>query len=185
MVEGYSARGGAALTDDEFDAVVASAYPGLLAYAQLLTRDRAQAEDVVHEALVRCIRRARRTTIRQLVPYARRAVVNEVIRSADRRRMRTELIEPQSVHPQDVVIVQQTLRGWLAGLPARQRVAVVSRFYLDLSEQDTADVLGCSVSAVKSLCQRGLAALRADAAAADDQAPRARRARMNTTVEGR
>ena len=43
----------------------------------------------------------------------------------------------------------------LATLPARQRAALVLRYYEDLSERDTAPVLGCSVAAVKSLVARG------------------------------
>jgi RNA polymerase sigma factor (sigma-70 family) len=62
------------------------------------------------------------------------------------------------------------LRRALDGLSARQRAAVVLRFYEDLSEQDTAKILGCSVGTVKSLSSRGLQTLRmrwveADAAA--------------------
>ncbi|AXO33413.1 putative RNA polymerase ECF-subfamily sigma factor [Micromonospora sp. B006] len=52
------------------------------------------------------------------------------------------------------------LRRALDGLPARQRAAVVLRFYEDLSEQDTALVMGCSVGTVKSLSSRGLRTLR-------------------------
>ena len=45
-------------------------------------------------------------------------------------------------------------------LPARQRAALVLRYYEDLSERETAEVLGCSVAAVKSLVARGSEALR-------------------------
>jgi len=48
----------------------------------------------------------------------------------------------------------------LRELPARQRAALVLRYYEDLSERDTAASLGCSVAAVKSLVQRGSHALR-------------------------
>ena len=47
-----------------------------------------------------------------------------------------------------------------ATLPARQRAALVLRYYEDLSEHDTAQVLGCSVAAVKSLVARGSETLR-------------------------
>jgi RNA polymerase sigma factor (sigma-70 family) len=42
----------------------------------------------------------------------------------------------------------------------RQRAVLVLRYYEDLSEHQTADVLGCSVRTVKSLTARGLAAMR-------------------------
>lgn len=50
---------------------------------------------------------------------------------------------------------------WLAiqRLPDRQRHAVVLRYYEDLSEADTAEILGCSVGTVKSQVSRGLAKL--------------------------
>ncbi|HEX2196343.1 MAG TPA: sigma-70 family RNA polymerase sigma factor [Actinomycetota bacterium] len=48
----------------------------------------------------------------------------------------------------------------LRKLPYRQRAALVLRYYEDLSERQTADALGCSVSAVKSLVTRGLQVLR-------------------------
>ena len=46
-------------------------------------------------------------------------------------------------------------------LPRRQREALVLRHYLDLSEQQTADLMGCSRGSVKSHTSRGMAALRA------------------------
>ena len=48
----------------------------------------------------------------------------------------------------------------LDALPPRQRSAVALRHWLDLSEQQCADELGCSVGTVTSLASRGRAALR-------------------------
>jgi RNA polymerase sigma factor (sigma-70 family) len=48
----------------------------------------------------------------------------------------------------------------LQQLPHRQRAVLVLRFYEDLSERQTAEALGCSPGAVKSLTQRGMEALR-------------------------
>ena len=48
----------------------------------------------------------------------------------------------------------------LARLPQRKRACVVLRYYLDLSEADTAAALGISVGTVKSQTSRALAALR-------------------------
>jgi len=45
-------------------------------------------------------------------------------------------------------------------LPARQREALVLRYYLDLSEAEIADAMGISRGAVKSHASRGVAALR-------------------------
>lgn len=52
------------------------------------------------------------------------------------------------------------MRAALAQLPIRQRAAVVLRFYADLSEQQVADALGCSVTAERSLVFRAMETLR-------------------------
>jgi RNA polymerase sigma factor (sigma-70 family) len=52
----------------------------------------------------------------------------------------------------------------LMQLPYGQRAAVVLRYWLDLSETETAAILGCSVGNVKSQASRALAKLRTSAA---------------------
>jgi RNA polymerase sigma factor (sigma-70 family) len=52
------------------------------------------------------------------------------------------------------------VRQALARLPARQRRAVVLRYYADLSVEDTATAMGCPPGTVKTLCRRAIAALR-------------------------
>ncbi|MGW0657343.1 sigma-70 family RNA polymerase sigma factor, partial [Streptomyces umbrinus] len=49
----------------------------------------------------------------------------------------------------------------LAELPARQREAVVLRYWEDLTETQTAEAMGCSVGTVKSNAAKGIAKLRA------------------------
>ena len=52
----------------------------------------------------------------------------------------------------------------LAALPRQQRAVIVLRYYLDLSEQQAADALGCSVGTVKTQASRALSRLRATSA---------------------
>ena len=48
----------------------------------------------------------------------------------------------------------------LRKLPARMRAVLVLRYFEDLSEAETAAILGCSTGTVKSQCSRGLGRLR-------------------------
>ena len=70
--------------------------------------------------------------------------------------------EPRGAVPDlsSLVVESDSLLGALQQLPARQRAAVVLRHWCDLSEAETASVMGCSPGTVKSTTSRGLAALR-------------------------
>jgi RNA polymerase sigma factor (sigma-70 family) len=56
-------------------------------------------------------------------------------------------------------------------LPPRQRAVIVLRYYEDLSEQQIADVLGCSRGNVKSTAHHALRSLRATLATHSTEAP--------------
>lgn len=135
--------------------------------AYLLTADRVYAEDLAQEAFVRCVGRFRH--LRQpdaFEPYFRRAIVNLHTSGLRRRRLerawlvREGAASASRVSSQPDVGARQDLWRALSKLPARQRAALVLRYYEDLSERDTAEVLKCSVAAVKSLVSRGSEALR-------------------------
>jgi RNA polymerase sigma factor (sigma-70 family) len=57
----------------------------------------------------------------------------------------------------------------LEDLPDRQRAAIVLRFYEDLSERDTARVLGCRIGTVKSAVSRGLKHMREEMTSDEDE----------------
>ena len=69
-------------------------------------------------------------------------------------------VPEQSVRPDGSVEHRDEILRLLDLLPAQQRRVVVLRYYQDHSEQQTADLLGISVGAVKSAASRGLATLR-------------------------
>ena len=90
-----------------------------------------------------------------------------------RRRVEREYLSrevgrpPATVGPPDVG-ARDELRTALATLPMRQRAAIVLRYYQDLSEQQVAEALGCSVTAARSLVFRAMETLRTQISRGDD-----------------
>jgi RNA polymerase sigma-70 factor (sigma-E family) len=134
--------------------------------AYLLTGDQAAAEDIVQDAFVRLFGRFQDLRSMEAFDiYLRRTVVNL---SRDRfRRLRLERdhaarANSSAAQPEAHLQIEdrELIRRTLQTLPHRQRAALVLRFYVDLSEQQTAEVLQCSVAAVKSLVSRATAALK-------------------------
>jgi RNA polymerase sigma-70 factor (sigma-E family) len=150
--------------------------PAAIRLAYLLTGDRQQAEDLAQEAFVRCTGRFAHLRARAAFDaYLRRAVVNLHTSALRRRRLEREWIRREGgriAHASSAmpdVAGRQDLWRALGTLPARQRAALVLRYYEDLSETDTATALGCSVAAVKSLVARGSKALRASITEGEDR----------------
>lgn len=149
--------------DESLDDLLRQAYPRALSFAAYLTGSRVDAEDVVQEALERTLRRVRGGhDVANLNAYLRRSIVNAFL-TRHRRRVRERvggLDERSSASAAPVIELRRDLAAALGALPPRQRVAIVARFYLDMSERDAAAAMGCSVGTVKALASRGLAALR-------------------------
>jgi RNA polymerase sigma-70 factor (sigma-E family) len=141
--------------------------PGAVGLAYLLTGDRHRAEDLAQEAFVRLCGRFRHLRDPQaFAAYLRKTVVNVHLSGLRRARVeraylerqRGDVVEMQADVPD--VEVQSDLWEALQRLPPRQRAAVVLRYYEDLSERESADILRCSVAALKSLVKRGMESLR-------------------------
>ncbi len=142
--------------------------PAGIRLAYLLTGDQHQAEDLAHEAFIRCVGRFQHLRAHAAFDaYLRRAIVNLHTSSLRHRVIEREWLRREGPKMASATTSQADVGGrtdlWnaLATLPVRQRAALVLRYYEDLSERDTADVLGCSLAAVKSLVARGSEALRA------------------------
>lgn len=140
--------------------------PAAIRLAYVLIGDPDAAEDLVQEAFVRLHARFKdRSSPDALYPYLRQTILNL---SRDRfRRLRSERAYlathvPTNVSSSETTDSDLSLRFTeaLYELPHRQRLAIVLRYVEDLSEQQTAAFLGCSVSAVKQLVARGSRALR-------------------------
>jgi len=65
---------------------------------------------------------------------------------------------------------RRTLLAAVARMPERDRLVIAARFFLDLSEAETAEVLGCRRGTVKSRTSRALARLRSSLDDEDDRA---------------
>jgi RNA polymerase sigma-70 factor (sigma-E family) len=149
--------------------LLGSAGDRLLRLAFQLCHRRSDAEDLVQQALEQLYRRWRKrgVDVDDAEAYARRVVVNEYLR---RRRLgsASELItdvvpDIASVAPDAAVAERDAMWRSLDALPARQRAAVVLRYYEELPYRDIAAVLGCREATVRSLVARALHTLRATA----------------------
>jgi RNA polymerase sigma-70 factor (sigma-E family) len=143
-------------------------YSALVRLAVMLVRDTPTAEEVVQDAFIamhEAWERLRDTE--RALAYMRQAVVNRS-RSVLRHRMVVEKNQqkpppdmPSAEHGALTLLERSAVITALRGLPARQREAIVLRYYADLSEAEIAAAMRISRGAVKSHTSRGMAALRA------------------------
>jgi RNA polymerase sigma-70 factor (sigma-E family) len=132
-------------------------YAELVRLAFALTSDWDLAEELCQEAFVRAWRSWGNIRDQQAAPaYLRTTVVNLARRSLRRRLHERQAWrdpgDPRAADPDSSI---DLLRA-LARLPASKRACIVLRFYLDLSEADTAAALGVSVGTVKSQTAKAL-----------------------------
>jgi RNA polymerase sigma-70 factor (sigma-E family) len=164
--------GAASAVPMDADQIVADLFAtearSLVRLARIFCDDRNAAEDLVQEAFIRLHRSA--GSIRDLAraPAFLRSIVINLARDHNRRglmslRHSSSMPKPEpdrgfedlAVDNHDDRIVLEAVRT----LPERQRACLALRFYLELSESETADTLGISKSSVKTHCRRALAAL--------------------------
>ena len=162
--------GRAARRDDRLTELFRAESAHAVNLAYLLAGERPLAEDIAQEAFVRIAGRLRDVSPEAFPAYLQRTFVNLVrshYRHADVRRRHADRIraaaEQQRAATEAAAVagdVDEQLWIALDALPARQREAIVCRFYLDMSERQTAELLGVRVGTVKSATSRGLQALR-------------------------
>jgi RNA polymerase sigma-70 factor (sigma-E family) len=141
--------------------------PRAFRLAYLLTGDRNLAEDLVQDAFVKLIGRfADLRNPSSFDAYLRRTIVTLSYGLFRRRRTeRAYLAREQGLVERRNEVLPEVERNdelWrqLQRIAPRQRAALVLRYYEDLSELQSADVLGCSLRTVKSLVTRGIQAMR-------------------------
>jgi RNA polymerase sigma-70 factor (sigma-E family) len=185
-------RLGVATTDDserEFEMFVRSRGHALIRSAYLLTGDQHLAEDLVQSALARTYRVWRRHGIVDgPEAYTRKVMYHLQVSWWRRRRVRENLAAtlPDLATVTDVdVETRFALRAALLLLSDRQRAVIVLRYFDDLTEAGTAEVLGLTLGAVKTHARRGLERLRElvpDSVDAPDPAPERRPKRRAGSV---
>jgi len=160
--------------EDSFRDYVAARLVGLSRAAYLLTGDRHLAEDLVQQALVRVASRWERIAASgDPDAYVRRVLYTQHV--SWWRRRRAVVDRPHAQPPERAVAdpahatdTELTVRQALRRLSPRQRAVLVLRYFEDLTEAQTAEVLGCAVGTVKSTAREALARLRASAPELED-----------------
>lgn len=152
--------------DDEFTAFVVDHSGSLLRTACLVTGDRGLGEDLLQTTLAKVYGGwSKVRAADEPLAYARRVLLNAHLswrrRLSSREQLLDSLPDRGSGDPQDRHAQADELRRALLQLSPRVRAAVVLRYFDDLSEADTAALMGCSRSTVNNHVSRGLTALRA------------------------
>jgi RNA polymerase sigma-70 factor (sigma-E family) len=153
--------------DEEFSVFVAERWPTLVRVARLIGCSPSEAEDLVQAALVKCYvawSRVRRADDRDAYVY--RVLLN-THRSALRRMSSRETPADLGAHSHagsevEAAELTTSVEAALARLSAQARDVVVLRYYVDLSERQTAEILGIPAGTVKSRLSRALAQLSED-----------------------
>jgi len=132
-----------------------------------------ESDDIVQEAFVKAFRHLSRFRVGEpFGPWLLRIVANETKNLSRSRRRRAALAlrlcttEPAEGAPdgpiEEVLAAERRARlvAVVSALPDRERRVVVCRYFLDLSEAETAQVLGWPLGSVKSRTSRALNRLR-------------------------
>ena len=165
-----------ATLDGEFREFMHARWPVMVRLAYGLTGDQGHAEDVAQAAFARAYASWPRVS-RSGNPdaYVRQIVINEN-RNRFRKHRVAERLTDAPTESGTAVLVDATrafdersaLVGALQRLGPRQRAVIVLRYWMDLTEHETATVLSCSVGTVKSQASRALATLRQDTELVDE-----------------
>lgn len=151
--------------DADFAAYMQARQASLLRTAYLISGDRQTAEDLTQTAFAKLYLAWDKVRDQGSIDgYVRRIVVNEhnsLWRRAWKRRELSSDQLPEHAHHDDYDAgAGRELWDLVQTLPKKARAVVVLRYYEELSEAETAEVLGISVGTVKSQASRALAALR-------------------------
>jgi RNA polymerase sigma-70 factor (sigma-E family) len=160
-----------------FEEFAATRLPAVLRFAAVLAGNRATAEDVAQEVLIRAYSRWDKIGgLDKPEFYVRKMVLNEFL-SWRRRSWRLipagdaagrDLSEPDHAlqHAE-----REALLAEIGKLPRQQRAVLVLRYYEGCGDAEIAELLGCTPGTVRGYASRALAALRVEMGAPPSRVP--------------
>jgi RNA polymerase sigma-70 factor (sigma-E family) len=164
----------AVLTDQQFTEFVIARGPALQRTAWFLAGSRAEGEDLLQQSLVKVYASLRRVRHPEaLESYVRKVMTHTAISSGRRMWRHREVSTadpPEPLRQADSVVAGTSDELWplILALSPRQRAVVALRFYEDLSIEETAQLLGCSIGTVKRHHARAMDHLRQALVAPED-----------------
>jgi RNA polymerase sigma-70 factor (sigma-E family) len=158
-----SGGGARVKTQEHFVDFVSTESTSLFRTALLLSGDPDSAEELLQEVLVRLYPKWDRVSaVKSPTAYVRRSLINRFI-SGRRGPSQMPFYEPAEIEatrpqadPFDAVVDRSFISTLLGRLNAKQRAAVVMRYFNDMDDTEIADALGCRVSTVRSLISRSV-----------------------------
>lgn len=158
------------MRDDAFEAMVRELRPTMLRTCVLLGHNRSESEDIVQEAFIKIYRNWRRVAAAtDSNAYAFKVLLN-CANDAGLAATRSSNIKTRQTRSvgrvEDVaerIVHENTVLLHVSKLPKIHQEVVILRFWVDLTEEQTATVLDISVGTVKSRMHRALHRLRSSA----------------------
>ncbi|WP_051267590.1 SigE family RNA polymerase sigma factor [Nakamurella lactea] len=152
---------------------VRDAAPRLLRLAYGLAGNKADAEDLVQDALAAVMVKWHRVSVAEHTDaYARRILINRFLGLARRRRAtewvtdtRQDRFDTGRPDIADDVCSRDEVLALLAGLPSKQRAVLTLRYLEDLPDDKIAEILGCRTTSVRGLAHRAVGRIRESQAA--------------------
>jgi RNA polymerase sigma-70 factor (sigma-E family) len=144
---------------DSFTEYVTARRPALVRMAYLLCGDNHLAEDLVQSALIKAVGRWKRIGDNP-EPWLRKVMVHEHISRWRKHRGRERLTDTIPDSAVATTERDEQFAGALRLLAPRQRAVIVLRYYEDLTESETARVMGIALGTVKSQHRDAIARLR-------------------------
>ena len=162
--------------ENEVAGLFRSEYRALVRMASFLLGDVGASEEVVQDAFVKLHLGWSRVREPEKAPaWLRSAVLNGArsrLRHQQVRRRRLVSVPDPAPSAEAGAMLDDEHRRMMAalrGLPERQREALVLKFYMNLSESETATAMGVSAGTVKTHVHRGLAALQSAFGSEEDR----------------